>query len=123
MMSNDRRKYPRVDTDVTVEVYTSALQIAEPEMAEICAVINMSENGMRFTATRKFIPKELLRLTFLLPESIIIIRTDAQVIHLRKNPGTGWNVGVEFTNISRTEQKLIHHFVNKTLEILSLKKA
>ena len=116
MPGKERRKHPRIETDVTVEVYTSPLHTAEPEVAEICTVINLSESGMRFYAGQRFSTSQLLRLTFLLPDSIIIIRTDARVIHIQKNNKGTLEVGVEFTNISIAERKLIRHFVNKALK-------
>ncbi|MBN1307420.1 MAG: PilZ domain-containing protein [Chitinispirillaceae bacterium] len=117
MPGKERRKHPRIETDVTVEVYTSDLTTAEPELAEICNVINLSESGMRFNAVQRFNPKQLLRLTFLLPDSIIIIRTDARVIHVRKNRSNHSEVGVQFTNASSTERTLIRHFVDKMLKL------
>jgi len=115
MQKNERRKFPRIDTDVTVEVYTSSVQTDDPDIAEICSVQNLSETGMRFIATHTFSPQQLLRLTFLLPDSIIIIRTDAQVIHLHRSKEHSAEVGVEFTNISMAERKLIRHFIGKHL--------
>lgn len=115
MLGKERRKHPRIETDVTVEVYTSSLHIAEPEVAEICNVINLSESGMLFDAMRRFKTNQLLRLTFLLPESIIIIRTDARVIHTRKTERNHRQVGVQFANINPSDKKLIRHFINKSL--------
>ncbi len=111
----DRRKHPRIETDVTVEVYTSPLCTAEPEVAEICSVVNLSESGMRFRAARRFGEHHLLRLTFLLPESIIIIRTDARVIHQQRCRDGSTEIGVQFTNINLSERKLICHFVEKVI--------
>ena len=116
MAHRERRRYPRIDTEVTVEVYTSPLHTAEPEVAEICSVINLSECGMRFQAGRIFDTTQLLRLTFLLPDSIIIIRTDARIIHHQKIKGNSSEVGVEFTNISLSDRKIIRHYVEKNLE-------
>ena len=115
MQTSERRRYPRIETDVTVEVYTSTVQTEEPAIAEICSVVNVSETGMRFTASCNFSEKLLLRLTFLLPESIIIIRTDAKIIHLRRTKESTVEVGVQFTNISMADRKLIRHFIGKHL--------
>ena len=117
MPRKERRKHQRIETDVTVEVYNSPVHIAEPDVAEICNVINLSKSGMCFNAVQKFNPKQLLRLTFLLPDSIIIIRTNARVIHIQKGGSNYSEVGVQFTNINSTERKLIQHFVNKTLKL------
>jgi c-di-GMP-binding flagellar brake protein YcgR len=115
MSNKERRKHPRIETDVTVEVYMTNIHTSEPEVAEICTVIDLSESGMRFLATGKFTSQQLLRLTFLLPDSIIIIRTDARIVHQRKGKGNHTEFGVEFTNISKAERKLIRHLVDKKL--------
>lgn len=122
-MNKERRKYPRVDTDVTVEVYTSTSHIAQPEVAEICSVINLSESGMCFMALRSFRRGELLRLTFLLDESIIIIRADAKVIYSNRSrkENNFFEVGVEFTNLGMAERKLIRHYINRTLTTIQKK--
>jgi hypothetical protein len=115
MLKTERRKHPRIETDVTVEVYTSSLQTVDPDVAEICSVVNLSESGMRFRAVRRFSEKQLLRLTFLLPNSIIIIRTDARVIHYQRRGVKAVEIGVEFTNISNANRKLIKHLVEKKI--------
>jgi len=115
MHTKERRKYPRIETDVTVEVYTSSNHTREPDIAEICSVINLSETGMRFTATHPFSGEHLLRLTFLLPESIIIIRTDAKIVHTQRNRDHTIEIGVHFSNITMSERKLIRHFIGKHL--------
>ncbi|MCX7726274.1 MAG: PilZ domain-containing protein [Chitinispirillaceae bacterium] len=122
-MGKERRKHPRIETDVTVEVYTSPSYVAQPEVAEICPVVNLSESGMCFMALRPFRRGELLRLTFLLEESIIIIRTDARVIYSQRNRKESHfvDVGVEFTNIGMAERKLIRHYVNRTLTTIQKK--
>ena len=115
MLKNERRKHPRIETDVTVEVYTSNIHTTAPEVAEICSVVDLSESGMRFIAAEKLKTDQLLRLTFLLPDSIIIIRTDAKLIHSYKKKNNYIEFGVEFANISSAEQKLIRHLVDKKL--------
>lgn len=115
MSKKERRKFPRIETDVTVEVYTSSIQTEEPAIAEICGVINLSETGMRFTASHHFSDQHLLRLTFLLPDSIIIIRTDAAIIHIQKYKDHAMEVGVKFSNITMADRKLIRHFIGKYL--------
>lgn len=122
-MNKERRKHPRIQTDVTVEVYTSSSHIAPPEIAEICPVVNLSESGMCFMALRSFRPAELLRLTFLLNDSIIIITTDARVIYCRKDRSENhfFVIGVEFANLGMAQRKLIRHYVNRTLTTIQKK--
>ena len=116
IMGTERRQYPRVDIDfVTVEVYSSLLITEPPKVAEICSMINLSENGMMFKADNAFEQGALLRLTFILHESPIIIRTDATVVHVNSDRRHEREIGVQFKNIGLTEQRLIRHFVEKNL--------
>lgn len=112
----ERRTHPRIDTEyVTVEIYISTLNTMPPEVKEICSVQDLSESGMRFVAEKVFSKGQLLRLTFLLPDSIVIIRTDAIVIHTEKNHNDN-EIGVQFKNLGLAEKKLIRHFVEKLLQ-------
>lgn len=113
----ERRKKPRINVDyVTVEVYTSNHYAAMPDVAEICNVINLSEKGMRFSTDIKFKSKQVLHLTFLLPDSICIISTNAIVIHTISKRRSNYEVGVKFNNLGATEKKLIKHFIQKNLQ-------
>jgi hypothetical protein len=116
MTVKEKRHYQRIVVDyVTVEVYSSMAKLAdELDIVDICSVINLSENGMLFSADHPFTKGQLLRLTFNLPHSMVIIRTDALVIHVLKMKGMD-EVGVQFTHLGISEQKLIQHFVNKML--------
>lgn len=112
----ERRKCPRIDIDlVTVEVYESTQFNAETHIAEICTVENISEEGLLFTGEHMFSTMQVLRLTFLLPESIVIIRTDAAVAHVKKIGSKLYSTGVQFQGLGEMEQKQIRHFINKVI--------
>jgi c-di-GMP-binding flagellar brake protein YcgR len=114
----ERRKFPRIDIDlVTVEVYDSQDIGSELSTTEICNVINISEDGMCFIAEHKFENDQLLRLTFLLPESIVIIRTDAYIAYITKNSIKDYSVGVQFQNLDPLERKQIRHFISKLITL------
>lgn len=116
MNISERRQYPRVSIDyVTVEIYSSIEIIHSTEIEEICPVINISENGMRFTAEQGFTKAQRLRLTFILPDSIVIIRTDAFVVYIYKAEKKQTDIGVQFKNLGLAEQRLIRHFINKNI--------
>jgi hypothetical protein len=112
----ERRKFPRIDIDlVTVEVYESNQFNAETHIAEICSVENISEEGLLFTGEHLFLTSQVLRLTFLLPESIVIIRTDAVVAHVGKIGSKLYSTGVQFQKLGEMERKQIRHFINKII--------
>jgi hypothetical protein len=112
----ERRRYPRVSLNhVTVEVYSTLGELTCPEF---CFIINVSENGMLFKAEIKgsgYKAGMLLRLTFVLPENNIVIRTDATAIHVRATELSQY-VGVQFKNVSLAESKLIRDFVARSIE-------
>lgn len=111
---HDRRRYPRIDIDfVTVEVYME--DTTRTELAEICPVVNLSLSGMRFNSDRQFSTEKLLRLTFILPESMIIIRVNATIVHIHESEPRKYSYGVNFDNLGPTQEQLINHFIQKTI--------
>jgi hypothetical protein len=112
----DRRRYPRVSLNhVTVEVYSALGQLTSPEF---CFIINVSENGMLFKAEVQesgYDAGMLLRLTFVLPENNIVIRTDAAIVHVRVTELSQY-VGVQFKNLGLAETKLIRDYVARSIE-------
>lgn len=112
----EKRKAPRIIVDyVSVEIDANHdAAPAEEGTREICAVKNISETGMMFESDKPFDPGKILRLTFALPDSPIVIRTSALVVHASaKRPSA---IGVQYRNLAIAEQKLLRHFMNKALE-------
>ncbi len=114
MGNDERRKFPRVDVDfVTVEIYRD--DSFATDHAEICSVVNLSLTGMRFDSDRNFNADQLLKLTFILPESMVIIRVNAKIIHMSEINNRMYSYGVQFRNLGMFEQKQIEHFIQKSL--------
>ena len=67
------------------------------------------------TAEHPFYKQQILRLTFLLPESIAIVRTDAIVAYVKKENTKENIIGVEFQNLKSLERKQVRHFINKIM--------
>ena len=114
MTTQERRQSPRVDVDfVTVEIYLELPSTTE--LAEICTVVNLSRTGMRFKSDMKFKSNQLLRLTFVLPESMVIIRVNAIIINFSEMKQRLYCYGVQFKNLGLAEQTWINHFIQKKL--------
>ena len=106
----EKRKSPRIIVDfVSVEVNVLPRAGSEPELQEICPAKNIGESGMLFETPMAFNPGDLLRLTFALPDSPIVIRTDAIVVHAAKRKI--FEIGVQFKDLAIAEQKLLQHFI------------
>jgi c-di-GMP-binding flagellar brake protein YcgR len=112
----DRRQYPRVSlTHVTVEVYDAA---GQPDKPEFCFIINVSENGMLFKTDQKsqnYGLNKRVRLTFVLPDDAIIIRTDAIIIHSHQTELAQY-IGVQFRNLGASEHQSLQDFISKSLQ-------
>jgi len=114
MGNEERRKFPRVDVDfVTVEIYRD--DSFATDHAEICSVVNLSLTGMRFDSDRKLNKDQLLKLTYVLPESMVIIRANAKIIHMSEISNNMYSYGVQFKKLGMFEQKQIEHFIQKSL--------
>ncbi len=112
----ERRRYPRVSLNhVTVEVYSEIGQLTSPEF---CFIINVSENGLLFKSDIKepqYQSGSVLRLTFVLPDNNIVIRSDATAIHVRVTDLSQY-VGVQFKNLSLAETKLIRDYISRSAD-------
>ena len=118
----EKRISPRIDLDyVTVEVYTTVTHIADPEMSDICSVLNLSESGMLFSSKSCIHERGVAApVHFCSPDSIVIIRTDATVIHSTVDKNA-YRTGVQFKELGLAERKLMRHFINKIIHSLALK--
>jgi c-di-GMP-binding flagellar brake protein YcgR len=112
---NERRRYPRVSLNhVTVEIYSAT---GQPDNPEFCFIINVSENGMLFKTDNRdngYEPNKLVRMTFVIPDNNVIIRTDAIIIHVRETDLAAY-VGAQFKNLGLAEQKILTEFVQNSL--------
>lgn len=109
----ERRKFPRVEVDyVTVEIYS---ELTRQTDIEICSVVNVSEDGMRFKGEQNYDIGQHIRLTFILPESMVVIRTDAEIINKSESNRGKYAFGVQYKKLGLTEQRMIRHFIDKAL--------
>lgn len=113
----ERRQFPRIEIDyVTVEVYKPGIHPSETEVEEICPVLNLSETGMKFRAEQNFNNGQLLKLTFVIPDSMIVIRTDAMIVYIYQSRDKNvLDIGVQFKSVGLAERKLISHFISKKI--------
>lgn len=106
----DKRRHERIAIEnVTVEIYTPE---GTPEAPEVCDIVNLSEGGLLFRTTKSYRVGQVLRLTFIVPETVVAVRTDAVAVHGRVDL-TGRYIGVRFAKLGVTEQTSLQQFVSK----------
>jgi hypothetical protein len=105
---SEKRRSARVPIEnVTVEIYSAD---GQPESPEVCDIENLSEGGMLFKCSKSYRVGQTLRLTFLVPDSIVAIRSDAAVVHGRVDL-SGRYVGVRFAKLGVPEHASLQQFV------------
>jgi hypothetical protein len=106
--AHEKRRSPRMALEnVTVEVYTTEGQTVAPQ---VCDIVNLSEGGMLFRCDHRYRMGQLLRLTFLIPDSLMAVRTDAVVVHERIDM-SGKYAGARFAKLGVAEHASLQQFV------------
>lgn len=109
---SEKRRAARIPIEnVTVEIYSAD---GTPEAPEMCDIENLSEGGMLFRCSKSYRVGQALRLTFLVPDTIVAIRSDAVVVHGRVDL-SGRYIGVRFSKLGVAEHSSLQQFV-ATLE-------
>ncbi len=107
---NDKRRSARIPIeDVTVEVYA---ETGEPCKPEVCDIVNLSEGGMLFNCSSSYDISQTVRLTFIIPNSMMTVRTDAVVVHGFVDL-SGRYIGVRFSRLDPAEQACLHQFAQR----------
>lgn len=71
---------------------------------------------MKFRAEKNFKNGQLLKLTFVLPDSMLVIRTEAIIIYISQTKDRNiQDIGVQFKNIGLAERKFISHFIARKI--------
>lgn len=108
--TTEKRIHPRVPLeDVTVEIYAGTNMT---DSVDICSIINLSRSGMLFGTHHTYPVSQVLRLTFVLPESIVIFRTNATVMHTYRERMMNF-VGVHFEKLTLAEVQSIDLFISR----------
>jgi hypothetical protein len=106
--THEKRRCPRLAVEnVTVEIYTAEGQTVTPQ---VCDIVNLSEGGMLFRCDNRYKMGQLLRVTFMVPDSMVAVRTDAVVVHERIDM-SGKYAGVRFAKLGVTEHASLQQFV------------
>jgi len=78
---------------------------------------------MLFSSDCKAFQKgQMLRLTFILPTTFVIIQSDARIVHSLKNKKK-YLTGVQFTTIREGDRRILRHVVEKKLTVSTVSEA
>lgn len=110
----EKRRHARISlTYVTVDAISVTGEIKKTETS---SVIDISESGMKFSTPTAYPVNFLLRLTFILPDTALPIRTEASVIHQQKFLET-YHTGVKFKGMTLAEYTILKTYIERNLTV------
>jgi len=107
---SERRVYKRLRTSLPV-VYKS---LEEPNVERQVSSLDISGGGISyvFLAENKINLSDYIEISFTLPDNRGTITVQAQVRRaVKRKNGAGYEVGVEFLNITEEQRKMINEFI------------
>lgn len=108
----EKRKHSRVSLAyVTVDTISVTGEIKKTETN---SVIDISESGMKFSTPTAYPVNFQLRLTFILPDTALPIRTEASVIHQQKIQEI-YQTGVQFKGMTLAEYTILKTYIERNL--------
>lgn len=116
----ERRAFPRVSLDVEVDykIISSPKEISDPMIHSK----DISESGIRIVVLEKMNPDTILNLKFSLPGSQELILVTGKVAWIEEfmvgtlSSSKAYEVGVEFSSISKEDREKINQFVSLKLQ-------
>jgi len=107
----EKRKTPRIAIeDVTVEI-NKPTEFQNP--LDMCGIVNLSPEGLLFESSSDFLIGQSLTLTFVLPQTFVIIRTEAEIIHQYTENHKQY-IGVKFIGIEPSDTAAIRSFFERS---------
>lgn len=108
----EKRRHSRISlTYVTVDTISVTGEIKKTETN---SVIDISESGMKFSTPTAYPVNFQLRLTFILPDTALPIRTEANIVHQQKIQGT-YQTGVQFKGMTLAEYTILKTYIERYL--------
>lgn len=110
----EKRRHSRIAlTYVTVDTISVTGEIKKTETN---GVMDISESGMKFTTITAYPVNFQLRLTFILPDTALPIRTEAIVIHQQKIQEV-YQTGVQFKGMTLAEYTILKTYIERNLTL------
>lgn len=110
----EKRRHSRISlTYVTVDTISVTGEIKKTETN---SVIDLSESGMKFSTVTAYPVNFLLRLTFILPDTALPIRTEGIVVHQQKIQES-YQTGIQFKGMTLAEYTILKTYIERNLSM------
>jgi c-di-GMP-binding flagellar brake protein YcgR len=113
MTQNDeRRRYQRVTGQFNVRVAREIKDNQFRDMAiDVANSVNISAGGMLIHIREHLDLREIVRVTFLKPNTFEFFESLARVIRLEENKDKTFTVGLHFFNLSTSEMTNLEYYI------------
>ena len=113
-MSNDeRRNYNRLDEEFNVRVAKEVKDNQFMDMPiDIAKSVNISASGLCLFVKGEVKERDILRITFLKPNTFEFFEGLARVERVIKNKSDSYEVGLSFFNLSTSEMKHLDYYIS-----------
>jgi c-di-GMP-binding flagellar brake protein YcgR len=117
----DFRRYPRVPVDMEVSFSEISARESVRHHKRKGRIMDISGNGLRFSADQLYIPSTYINIKFDLPldEKSVAINADCRVVRIIVNDRTDpveYQLGAEFSRIVKRDQEFIIDYVCKKIK-------
>ncbi len=111
--SEERRRYHRVENDFNVRI---AREVRANQFKDLVIdtgrSINVSASGMSVHIRERLDPRELVRVTFLKPNTFEFFEGLARVIRVEEKKDSTFTVGLHFFNLSTSEMNNLDYYIS-----------
>lgn len=111
--SEERRRYHRVENDFNVRI---AREVRVNQFKDLVIdtgrSINVSASGMSVRIRERLDPRELVRVTFLKPNTFEFFEGLARVIRVEEKKDSTFTVGLHFFNLSTSEMNNLDYYIS-----------
>jgi c-di-GMP-binding flagellar brake protein YcgR len=108
----DRRRYHRIENDFNVRI---AREIKSNEFKDMvidtAKSINISASGLSMHLKERLEPRELVRVTFLKPNTFEFFEGLARVVRVEEKKEETYTVALHFFNLSTTEMSNLDYYL------------
>lgn len=112
-VQGERRRYRRIENDFNVRI---AREIKSNEFKDLvidtAKSINVSASGMSVHVCERLDLRELVRVTFLKPNTFEFFEGLARVMRVEERKGNTYTVGLHFFNLSTSEMNNLDYYIS-----------
>lgn len=112
-LKEERRHYNRINNQFNVRIARELKDNEFKDMAiDVAKSVNISATGMLLNIKEPLEIKEIVRITFLKPNTFEFFESLARIVRIEENGDSTYKVGLNFFNLSTVEIKQLDYYLS-----------